>query len=55
MTHIDTAEMYGNGTAEELIGEAIAAAEAVEQEDVFLVSTDPEKTMTFLRFNLYAI
>jgi len=24
MTHIDTAEMYGSGTAEELIGEAIA-------------------------------
>lgn len=37
MTHIDTAEMYGNGKAEELVGEAIAAA-AVEREDVFLVS-----------------
>jgi diketogulonate reductase-like aldo/keto reductase len=37
MTHIDTAEMYGNGKAEELVGEAIAAA-AAEREDVFLVS-----------------
>jgi len=37
MTHIDTAEMYGNGKAEELIGEAIAAA-AVKREDVFLVA-----------------
>ncbi len=36
MTHIDTAEMYGNGGAEELVGEAIAAA--VKREDVFLVS-----------------
>jgi diketogulonate reductase-like aldo/keto reductase len=36
MTHIDTAEMYGNGKAEELVGEAIAAA--VRREDVFLVS-----------------
>ena len=35
MTHIDTAEMYGNGRAEELVGEAIAA---VKREDVFLVS-----------------
>jgi aryl-alcohol dehydrogenase-like predicted oxidoreductase len=33
MTHIDTAEMYGNGKAEELVGEAIAAA--VKREDVF--------------------
>ena len=24
MTHIDTAEMYGNGRVEELVGEAIA-------------------------------
>ena len=23
MTHIDTAEMYGNGKAEELVGQAI--------------------------------
>jgi diketogulonate reductase-like aldo/keto reductase len=37
MTHIDTAEMYGNGKAEELVGEAIAAA-AVKREDVFLAS-----------------
>jgi diketogulonate reductase-like aldo/keto reductase len=43
MTHIDTAEMYGNGKAEELVGEAIAAAAAaaaaaVKREAVFLVS-----------------
>ena len=37
MTHIDTAEMYGNGKAEELVGEAIAVA-AVKREDVFLAS-----------------
>ena len=36
MTYIDTAEMYGNGKAEELIGEAIATA--VKREDVFLAS-----------------
>ena len=24
MTHIDTAEMYGNGKAEELMGQAVA-------------------------------
>ena len=35
MTHIDTAEMYGNGRAEELVGEAIAA---FGREDVFLAS-----------------
>src|SRR5438876_8957643 len=34
MTLIDTAEMYGDGAAEELIGEAIAGRRA----DVFLVS-----------------
>jgi len=34
MTHIDTAEMYGNGRAEELVGEAISG----RREDVFLVS-----------------
>jgi diketogulonate reductase-like aldo/keto reductase len=34
MTHIDTAEMYGNGRAEELVGEAIAG----RREEVFLVS-----------------
>jgi diketogulonate reductase-like aldo/keto reductase len=33
-THIDTAEMYGSGAAEELIGEAIAG----RREEVFLVS-----------------
>jgi aryl-alcohol dehydrogenase-like predicted oxidoreductase len=33
MTHIDTAEMYGNGKAEELVGKAIAGA-AVDLEDV---------------------
>jgi diketogulonate reductase-like aldo/keto reductase len=34
MTHIDTAEMYGNGRAEELVGEAIAG----RREQVFLAS-----------------
>jgi diketogulonate reductase-like aldo/keto reductase len=34
MTHIDTAELYGNGAAEELVGEAIAGRRA----EVFLVS-----------------
>ena len=34
MTHIDTAEMYGDGAAEEAIGEAIAG----RRDDVFLVS-----------------
>jgi diketogulonate reductase-like aldo/keto reductase len=34
MTHIDTAEMYGSGTAETLIGEAIAG----RRDEVFLVS-----------------
>jgi diketogulonate reductase-like aldo/keto reductase len=34
MTHIDTAEMYGNGRAEELVGEAIAG----RRSEVFLVS-----------------
>src|SRR6266699_3748782 len=34
MTLIDTAEMYGDGAAEELIGEAIAGRRA----EVFLVS-----------------
>lgn len=34
MTHIDTAEMYGNGAAEELVGRAIAGRRA----QVFLVS-----------------
>jgi diketogulonate reductase-like aldo/keto reductase len=34
MTHIDTAEMYGNGRAEELVAAAIAA----RRRDVFLVS-----------------
>src|ERR1700730_15616301 len=34
MTHIDTAEMYGSGEAEELVGEAIAA----RRDEVFLVS-----------------
>jgi diketogulonate reductase-like aldo/keto reductase len=34
MTHIDTAEMYGNGRSEELVGEAIAG----RREEVFLVS-----------------
>lgn len=34
LTHIDTAEMYGNGVAEEIIGEAIGGL----RDDVFLVS-----------------
>jgi diketogulonate reductase-like aldo/keto reductase len=34
MTHIDTAEMYGNGRSEELIGEALNG----QRESVFLVS-----------------
>ncbi len=35
MTHIDTAEMYGNGRSEELVGEAIAG---FRRDDLFLVS-----------------
>jgi len=35
MTLIDTAEMYGDGASEELIGEAIAP---IRREDIFLVS-----------------
>lgn len=35
MNHIDTAEMYGNGRAEELVGQAIAAG---NREEVFLAS-----------------
>jgi diketogulonate reductase-like aldo/keto reductase len=34
MTHIDTAEMYGDGVAEEMVGEAIAG----RRDEVFLVS-----------------
>ena len=34
MTHVDTAEMYGSGVAEEWVGEAIAG----RRDDVFLVS-----------------
>jgi diketogulonate reductase-like aldo/keto reductase len=34
MTHVDTAEMYGDGAVEELVGEAVAG----RREDVFLVS-----------------
>jgi diketogulonate reductase-like aldo/keto reductase len=34
MTHIDTAEMYGNGRAEELVGEAIAG----RRQEIFLAS-----------------
>ncbi len=34
MNHIDTAEMYGNGKVEEIVGEAIAG----RREEVFLVS-----------------
>jgi diketogulonate reductase-like aldo/keto reductase len=35
MTHIDTAEMYGNGKAEELVGKVIAGR---KREDIFLAS-----------------
>ena len=35
MTHIDTAEMYGNGIAERLLGEALIG---VPRESLFLVS-----------------
>src|SRR5260221_1370460 len=34
MTHIDTAEMYGSGLAEEIVGEAISR----RRNEVFLVS-----------------
>jgi diketogulonate reductase-like aldo/keto reductase len=34
MTHIDTAEMYGSGAVEELVGEAIAG----RRDEIFLVS-----------------
>ena len=34
MTHVDTAEMYGNGAVETIVGEAIAG----RRDDVFLVS-----------------
>lgn len=37
MTHIDTAEMYGDGRAEELIGEAIREGE-LRRENLFIVS-----------------
>jgi len=36
MTRIDTAEMYGNGKAEELVGQAVVGT---KREDIFLVST----------------
>src|SRR5579884_1765007 len=35
LTHIDTAEMYGSGRAEEIVGEAIAG---VSREALFLTS-----------------
>jgi diketogulonate reductase-like aldo/keto reductase len=35
MTHIDTAEMYGNGKTEELVGQAIAGR---KRDEIFLVS-----------------
>src|SRR6266404_6272839 len=34
MTHVDTAELYGDGAAEEIVGEAIAG----RRDEVFLVS-----------------
>jgi diketogulonate reductase-like aldo/keto reductase len=39
LTHVDTAEMYGDGAAEELIGQALNTKEsAVAREQLFLVS-----------------
>jgi hypothetical protein len=38
MNHIDTAEMYGTGAAEELVGEAIVG----RRDDVFLVCASTE-------------
>ena len=35
LTHIDTAEMYGDGRAEELVGQAI---KGIPRRDLFLVS-----------------
>ena len=35
MVHIDTAEMYGNGKAKVLVGQAIACT---KREEIFLVS-----------------
>lgn len=35
LTHIDTAEMYGNGRAEEIVGEALAG---IERERVFVTT-----------------
>lgn len=48
MTHIDTAEMYGNGKAEKLIGEAIAA---VKREDVcfWLARSSPPTPLMSIR------
>ena len=34
LTHVDTAEMYGDGRVEEIVGEAIAG----RRDEVFLVS-----------------
>ena len=38
ITLIDTAEMYGNGGAEEVVGEAIHGFDSVQREDIFIVS-----------------
>ncbi len=43
MTLIDTAEMYGDGAAEELVGEAIAR----RRHEVFLVSKVPPQNATY--------
>ncbi len=43
MTHIDTAEMYGSGTVERIVGEAIAGRRG----DVFLVSKVLPQNATF--------
>jgi diketogulonate reductase-like aldo/keto reductase len=48
MTVIDTAEMYGNGAAEALVGEAIAG----RRSEVFLVPGGDEAQTNQIRYNL---
>jgi diketogulonate reductase-like aldo/keto reductase len=48
MTVIDTAEMYGNGAAEALVGEAIAG----RRSEVFLVPGGDEGQTNQIRYNL---
>ena len=49
MTHIDTAEMYGDGAAEEIVGEAIAGC----RNEVFLVSKDAGSRREWKRHGLW--